>query len=165
MILFLRRIIFIYFILKFKTNKNLSYIDLNFRKIDFTNYSLIKLFIFKNNFYKTKNKIIHSFDFLNFSNKLGGKVGINLSKKSIFGWYKINKNKLKNALNSTSFEKLKQKEKAQGFSEAVSSITTNKKITFFNLGPKNDWKKMLDKKIRNKIEEAFKKEMVELGYL
>jgi len=94
MILLLRRIIFIYFILKFKKNKNLSYIDLNFRKIDFTNYSLIKLFIFKNNFYKTKNKIIHSFDFLNFSNKLGGKVGINLSKNSIFGWYKINKNKL-----------------------------------------------------------------------
>ena len=40
------------------------------------------------------NKNIHSFDFLNFSNKLGGKIGINLSKESIFGWFQINKNKL-----------------------------------------------------------------------
>ena len=31
--------------------------------------------------------------FLNFSNKLGGKIGINLSKDAIFGWYKLNKNK------------------------------------------------------------------------
>ena len=54
----------------------------------------IKSFIFKKNFYTYKNKNIHSFDFLNFSNKLGGKIGINLSKKAIFGWYKLNKNKL-----------------------------------------------------------------------
>ena len=25
---------------------------------------------------------------------MGGKIGINLSKESIFGWFKINKNKL-----------------------------------------------------------------------
>ena len=31
---------------------------------------------------------------MNFSNKLGGKIGINLSKESIFGWFQINKNKL-----------------------------------------------------------------------
>ena len=31
---------------------------------------------------------------LNFSNKLGGKIGINLSKESIFGWYKKNKYRL-----------------------------------------------------------------------
>ena len=94
MILNLRKIIFIFIIYRFKSKKNFSFKDLNFRKIDFTNYNIIKSFIFKNNFYKTKDRIIHSFDFLNFSNKLGGKIGINLARESIFGWFKINKNKI-----------------------------------------------------------------------
>ena len=94
MILLIKKLIFIFIIYKLKSNKNLSYNDLNFRKIDYTNYNQIKSFIFKKNFYKNNNKNIHSFDFLNFSNKLGGKIGINLSKESIFGWFKINKNKL-----------------------------------------------------------------------
>ena len=94
MILFLRKFFFIFFVLKIKTYKNLSFKNLNFRKNDFTNYDQIKSFIFKKNFIKTKNKNIHSFDFLNFSNKLGGKIGINLSKEVIFNWYKINKNKI-----------------------------------------------------------------------
>ena len=94
MILLIKKLIFIFIILKFKSNKNLSYNDLNFRKIDYTNYNQVKSFIFKKNFYKNNSKNIHNFDFLNFSNKLGGKIGINLSKESIFGWFQINKNKL-----------------------------------------------------------------------
>ena len=94
MILQIRKIIFIHIIFKFKSSKHLSFLDLNFRKIDFTNYQQIKSFIFKENFYLSNNKNIHSFDFLNFSNKLGGKIGINLSKKSISSWFKKNKNKL-----------------------------------------------------------------------
>ena len=94
MILLIKKLIFIFIIFKIKSNKNLVYNDLNFRKIDYTNYNQVKSFIFKKNFYKNNNKNIHNFDFLNFSNKLGGKIGINLSKESIFGWFKINKNKL-----------------------------------------------------------------------
>ena len=94
MILILKKVLFIFLISKFNSKKNLSYIDLNFRKIDFTNYTKIKSFIFKKNFYINKNKNVHDFDFLNFSNRLGGKIGINLSKESIFGWYKFYKNKL-----------------------------------------------------------------------
>ena len=94
MILTLRKIIFIYLIIKFKTKRKILFNDLNFRKIDFTNYNQIKTFIFKKNFYILKNKNVHSFDFLNFSNKLGGKIGINLSKESIFAWFTNNKNKL-----------------------------------------------------------------------
>ena len=93
MILLIKKLIFVFIIFKFKSNKNLSYNDLNFRKIDYTNYEQVKSYIFKKNFYKNNNKNIHSFDFLNFSNKLGGKIGINLSKESIFGWFQINKNK------------------------------------------------------------------------
>ena len=36
--------------------------------------------------------------------------------------------------------------------------------SFFNLG-KNDWKKLLDHKIKTDLEHAFKKEMEELNYL
>jgi len=92
MILALKKIIFNNITSKFISRKELSYKDLNFRRIDFTNYKKIKSFIFKKDFYKNKN--IHNFDFLNFSNKLGGKIGINLSKEAIFGWYKVNKNKI-----------------------------------------------------------------------
>ena len=94
MILFLRKIFFVFVIFNFKSNKNLTFNNLNFRKIDFTNNQQVKTYIFKKNFYKRKNKNIHSFDYLNFSNKLGGKLGINLSKESIFGWYDLNKNKI-----------------------------------------------------------------------
>ena len=68
MILIIKKLVFIYIISKFNSKKNLSYLDLNFRKIDFTNHDKIKAFIFKKNFYTYKNKNIHSFDFLNFSN-------------------------------------------------------------------------------------------------
>tara|TARA_A100001011_G_scaffold217090_1_gene225052 strand:- start:5250 stop:6782 length:1533 start_codon:yes stop_codon:yes gene_type:complete len=94
MILLIRKFLFIHLIYRFKSYKKLSFLDLNFRKIDFTNYKQIKSFIFKENFYKMKNKNIHTFDFLNFSNKLGGKIGINISKESIFAWFRQNKNKL-----------------------------------------------------------------------
>ncbi len=94
MILIIRKIIFIYLIYRFKTHKNLSFVNLNFRKIDFTNYKQIKLYIFKENFYTLKNRNVHTFDFLNFSNNLGGKIGLNLSKEAIFGWFKKNRDRL-----------------------------------------------------------------------
>ena len=75
----------------------------------------------------------------------------------------IDKTKLKNALNSTTFEKLKQGEKKNGFSEAV-SFTSNKKTQFFNLGPQNNWKKILDKNMEKKISEIFKQNLKELSY-
>ena len=42
---------------------------------------------------------------------------------------------------------------------------TGEKKKFFHLGPNNNWKKFLDDDIRKKIEENFKNEMEELGYL
>ena len=77
----------------------------------------------------------------------------------------INEEKLKNALQSTSFDKLSSLEKKIGFDESVYSKNTQKKIKFFNLGKKNKWKKMLDKNITKNIEKTFSKEMNELGYL
>ena len=77
----------------------------------------------------------------------------------------IDKKKLENAINSTSFEKLKKEETVKGFSEAILSKERNKKIPFFYLGPENDWKKILDEKIQTKLSESFKDNLKELLYI
>ena len=79
--------------------------------------------------------------------------------------FKIDQKKFQNTIETTDFDRMKLLEKEKGFFEAKTHFETGKKIPFFNLGPQNDWKKMLDKNIRKKIEEAFRKEMLELGYL
>ena len=77
-----------------------------------------------------------------------------------FGDFKTNNKKIDNIIRTTSFETLQEREKKDGFKEAVS-----KKIKFFNLGPKNNWKNIIDEKLIYKIEKNFKKEMKELNYL
>ena len=63
------------------------------------------------------------------------------------------------------FEKLKQNEIDNGFSESVSSKEDkNKKIPFFNLGPKNDWKKIINNDLKGKLESIFEKDLKELSY-
>jgi len=75
----------------------------------------------------------------------------------------LDKNKLKNVLNTTSFESMQKLEKQNGFNEA--SNFNGKKITFFKYGAKNNWKKFLTLENIKKIEDIFREEMKELGYL
>ncbi len=78
---------------------------------------------------------------------------------------KINIPKIKKSIFSTSFDKLKKKEEKEGFSESVNSLKNKKKkITFFNLGPDNDWKKILDKNLQVKLSKIFEKDIKELSY-
>ena len=62
-------------------------------------------------------------------------------------------------------ENLKKLEKENGFVEAINDKETGKKKQFFNLGPENDWKKLLDTKLKQDIEKEFETEMRELGYI
>ena len=78
---------------------------------------------------------------------------------------KIDLHKIKNIILTTDFSNMKKLEQEKGFFESKTNKKTGEKIPFFNLGPKNDWKKLLDPKIKEKIEKAFKKEMTELNYL
>ena len=78
---------------------------------------------------------------------------------------KIYKNKLKNSVQSTSFNKLKDNEKKHGFSEAILSKKSNKKIPFFFLGPENDWKKILPKDLKTKLNKTYEKNLKELSYI
>ena len=79
--------------------------------------------------------------------------------------FMLDQNKFDNVIKTTSFENMQKLEKKLGFGEGNIDEKTGKKIPFFNLGPKNDWKKLLDSKTRYRIERAFKNEMEELGYL
>ena len=55
-------------------------------------------------------------------------------------------------------------EQTKGFTENVLE-NPMKKVNFFNLGPKNDYKKFLDKEISEDIKKNFFSEMKELGYV
>ena len=73
--------------------------------------------------------------------------------------------RLNKAIKTTEFENMKKKEENETFYEAVIDSKTGKRKNFFNLGPKNNWRQLLDEKNKNKIEKNFEKEMTELGYL
>ena len=85
---FLRNFLLLYLRLGFGKNyKNFK--DLNFKQNDFINYKIVKYYILKENFIINQNtEDIHTFNFLSFFQKLGGKKGIELSKKNIFLWFK-----------------------------------------------------------------------------
>ena len=78
---------------------------------------------------------------------------------------KISETKIKNSIKSNSFYNLKKEEQDKGFAESVLSRDGKRKIPFFNLGPKNDWKTLLEEKTAAEIEAKFNNEMKELGYM
>ena len=78
---------------------------------------------------------------------------------------KFTEEQIDKAIMESSFDNLVQMEKATGFDESTINKKTGKKNIFFNLGPKNNWKTILNKKYANIIENEFKTEMKELGYL
>ena len=79
---------------------------------------------------------------------------------------KVNTDKIKNVLKTTTFDKLKQSEIDHGFSESVSHREDkDKKIPFFNLGPKNNWKQIISDDLKIKLETIFEKDLKELSYL
>ena len=72
--------------------------------------------------------------------------------------------KLKNILETTTFEYMQNLERNKGFEESV-NIQNNKKIVFFKYGPKANTPETLPAKIKEKLESTLKREMEELGYL
>ena len=77
----------------------------------------------------------------------------------------LDKKKFKNVLDSTNFGRVQKLESQTGFRESMIDKKTGKKIKFFNLGEKTNWKSALEPYLQNKIEKAFEKEMKELGYI
>jgi hypothetical protein len=80
------------------------------------------------------------------------------SKKS------IDRDKAKEAIRNCDFEKLKKLEKEKGFAESITKKGSDEKIPFFNLGTDNNYKKLLDFKLLNKMNELFQTELVKYNY-
>ena len=78
--------------------------------------------------------------------------------------FSYDENKFDNALKTTRFEKMQKLEARESFVEAKEN-KHGEKIKFFNMGIKNDWKKLLDEKIKEKLEKELGNEMKELKYL
>ena len=68
-------------------------------------------------------------------------------------------------IRDTSFQNLRELEKKGLFLESVNSNKTEKKVSFFHLGPKNNYKELLNEKIIDKIEKKFQNTMKKLNYL
>jgi len=83
----------------------------------------------------------------------------------------VDKSKLQKAIETTNFDILKNKEVSESFDGSENSFKNwrnfhkENKNLFFNLGPENKWEKILDKKIKEKIETNFENEMRRLKYL
>ncbi len=83
----------------------------------------------------------------------------------------VNKSKLQKAIETTNFNVLKKREMSETFDGSESSFKNWRKFhsenknLFFNLGPENNWKKILKTEISNEIVNTFKKEMKDIGYL
>ena len=73
--------------------------------------------------------------------------------------------KLNKIIKATEFDKMKDLENKQGFTEAMIDDDTGKRRPFFNLGPNNKWQNLLDEKNKSIIEKTFEAEMIKLGYL
>lgn len=76
-----------------------------------------------------------------------------------------NEEMINQIIKDTSFENLKDLEKKGFFLESVTNKKTNKKKKFFYLGPKNDFRELLNKKIKDEIEKKFQSTMKKLNYL
>ena len=76
----------------------------------------------------------------------------------------FNKSKGKNSIKNTSFEKLQRMENDHGFAEAMNKKGTNKKIKFFNLGQKNNYKNLLSQDLITKMNEFYKEELIKFNY-
>ena len=153
---------------KWITNKNQYIYDLHkFKAIGYSNFQFISSWDTNFESWKIQKqipiKVIRYEDLLNETYAVFNDV-INFIHKTTNSEEKIFKNKIKNAVSSSLFSKLKEKEKKEGFSEAPKSKLLNSQIPFFNLGPNNNWKKILNDNLKDKLNIAFKKKLKELSY-
>ena len=83
---------------------------------------------------------------------------VNFFEKNYNFKFSNKKSKIKNIINSTSFDKLKKEEQEKGFDEAIGNKS------FFSVGKKNQWEKKLNNEQIKLIEKKFAKVMKIFNY-
>lgn len=76
----------------------------------------------------------------------------------------FNREKAKKVVRSCEFSKMKKMEQEKGFPEAVMNKNENKKINFFHLGSKNNYKELLNKDIVTEMNSVYKDQLKEFNY-
>ena len=79
--------------------------------------------------------------------------------------FTFDREKFENTVKTTVFENMQKLESKENFVEAKKNKQTGENIKFFNMGIKNDWKKLLDKNVKENLERELGDEMKELTYL
>ena len=123
------------------------------------NYNSWKVFKSSNIYHLLK------YEDLIFNTKNSFKQVLNFINNNLKFPISIDDRKVEKVIDETKFSKMRDLEKKVGFDEAKINDNTGKIVPFFNLGPKNNWKKNLDVDLSFKIQEAFREEMIELNYL
>ena len=111
--------------------------------------------------FKKNNLLVHYEKLLNDPIEEFNKICNFLNKIANFNF---EKGKILKAIEKCNFNSLQKIENKSGFVEAPLDINGSKK-KFFYLGPKNNWRTILNKETLKNIENSFESEMKELGYL
>ena len=85
--------------------------------------------------------------------------------KKISGIKKMfDKEKAKKVIRTCKFENLQHLEKTKGFNEAVLKKGSKEKIKFFNMGKKNDYRKLLSNKLIKEMNIIYKDQLKKYNY-
>ena len=76
----------------------------------------------------------------------------------------IDKEKAELSIKNCNFENLKKLEQEKGFAEAITKRGSKEKLIFFNLGKDNNYKKLLNTSLINKMNDLFQNELVKYNY-
>jgi len=152
--------------LTFMTNEKKFTYD-HFKENDFSDFQFISSW--RNNYQSWKNNKMIPVKFIKYEDLVNEtyfqfKEIVFFINKITNNPNKFDKEKAMNSIKTTSFEKLKKLEEEKGFSESITSRLTKKKIPFFHLGPKNNWKNHFNTSFQNKLNLTFKIDLEEIGY-
>jgi len=152
--------------LTFMTNEKKFTYD-HFKENDFSDFQFISSW--RNNYQSWKNNKMIPVKFIKYEDLVNEtyfqfKEIVIFINKITNNPNKFDKEKAMNSIKTTSFEKLKKLEEEKGFSESITSRLTKKKIPFFHLGPKNNWKNYFNSSFQNKLNLTFKIDLEEIGY-
>ncbi|MDC3035988.1 sulfotransferase domain-containing protein [Candidatus Pelagibacter sp.] len=76
----------------------------------------------------------------------------------------FDKEKAKKVIKECQFENLQKLEQIEGFREAVFKKGTKEKIKFFNMGKKNDFRKLLDKELVEEMNILYEEQLNKYNY-